>query len=136
MRYFISLSLLAVVACGGGSSGGGTPVDTVAQLTIKNTGITTQTGNPASGVQVPNPGLVMFINSDAAPHNIASSSAGCGSLNSGNLQTGQSSPTITLSNTTSANIVCDFSDTLNPANAALKGQVVILTSGAGTGSGY
>jgi hypothetical protein len=136
MRYLVSISLLALVACGGSSNNsGGTTTDTVAQLTIKNTGITTQTGGGAT-FSVPNPGAVIFINSDTAPHSIASSSPGCGQLSTGNLAAGASSSQLTLSNTTSANLVCAFNDTLNPANTAFQGQVTILTSGAGTGSGY
>ena len=133
MRYGVTLSLLALVACGGTDSGGGT-TDQVAQLSIKSTGISTQTGGSAI-FSVPNPGVVQFTNSDTAAHNIASSDAGCGALTTGNLAAGATSGQIILTNSTSANIVCSFKDTLNPTAAAFTGTVTILTSSTG-GSGY
>jgi hypothetical protein len=137
MRYVVPLSLLTLFACGGSSSNTPTTNDTVAQLSIKSTGITTQTGVAvASGISVPNPGFVVFTNNDTVTHAIASSSPDCGALTTGNLTAGVSSSQITLTNTTSADVVCSFNDTLNPSNAAFVGSVTILTTSTGTGSGY
>jgi plastocyanin len=135
MRYGVTLSLLALVACGGTSSSttGGTN-DQVAILSIKSTGISTQTGGAAT-FSVPNPGAVQFTNSDTAPHNIASTDSGCGALNTGTLAAGASSSTLTLTNPGTTDIACTFKDTLNPTAAAFTGTVTILTSSTG-GSGY
>jgi len=136
MRYAVSLSLLSLVACGG-SSGSTTTTgttDPVAILTIKPSGITTQTGGSAT-FSVPNPGVVQFINSDTAAHAITSSgSTDCSTLNTGTIAAGASTGQLVLNNTTTANESCSFSDSLNPA-PAFSGQVTILTSNTG-GSGY
>jgi hypothetical protein len=138
MRYGVTLSLLALVACGGTDSSpttGGTN-DTVAILTLKSNGISTQSGALAStGFSVPNPGVVQFTNSDTVSHNIASSDAGCTALNSGTLAAGTSSGNITLINGGTTDITCSFKDTLNPTNTAFQSTVTILTSNTG-GSGY
>jgi hypothetical protein len=137
MRYVASLSLLALFACGGSSSNTATTTDQVAQLSIKSTGITTQTGvSLASGISVPNPGFVVFTNNDTAAHAIASSSPNCDALTTGTLAPGALSSQITLTNTTSADVTCSFNDTLNPSNTAFVGSVIILTTSIGTGSGY
>lgn len=133
MRYGVTLSLLALVACGGTDSStttGGTN-DQVAILTIKSSGITTQTGG-APNFSVPNPGVVQFTNSDTVAHSIASTSAGCSALTTGTLAAGQSSGQLVLTNGGTTNIVCTFSDA---TNTSLTGTVTILTSNTG-GSGY
>jgi hypothetical protein len=135
MRYAVSLSLLALVACGGssGSTTTGT-TDPVAILTIKPGGITTQTGGSAT-FSVPNPGVVQFTNGDTAAHSIKSTGpADCNALNTGTIAAGASTAELVLSNNTTANEICSFSDSLNPS-PAFSGQVTILTSNTG-GSGY
>jgi hypothetical protein len=129
MRFLLSLSLLGFVACGGSSGGGGT-TSQVAQLTITATGIRTQTGGSAN-FSVPNPGTVMFINSDTTAHSITSSQ--CPDLDTGTLAPGASF-TANLSNPSTATLVCTFSDATNPS-PAFAGTITILTTNTG-GSGY
>jgi hypothetical protein len=154
MRYVVPLSLLALFACGGSSSNTPTTNDTVAQLSIKSTGITTQTGVAvASGISVPTPGFVVFTNNDSVAHtvsNTAGNPSDCTPLTTiGTLQPNVASAQLTLTNTTSADVVCSFSaptatSGLNAPGAgspdatspALTGSITILTTSTGTGSGY
>jgi hypothetical protein len=134
MRPSVVLSLLALAACGGSSNGGGPPPPpSVAILTISGSGIKTQTGTSAI-ISVPNPGFVQFVNSDSVAHAMVSTDPGCSPLNTGNIAPGASTSQITLTNTTTANVICNFTDSTNSA-AAFTGQVTILTSNTG-GSGY
>lgn len=134
MRLVLSLSILVLaVGCGGSSSGGSsTTTDQVAILTIKSTGITTQLGNAASNIQMPNPGVIQFVNGDTVSHTIvASGGADCAPLGVGAIAAGTSTANITVTNNTASTENCTFNDS---ANAAIAGSVV-LTLGAG-GSGY
>jgi hypothetical protein len=135
MRLVISLSVLALAACGGSSSGGGgTTQAQVAELTIHSSSITTQTGSAAS-IQVPNPGNIRFTNGDTVAHTIvvpANSSNDCAPLNVGTIPPGASTPTVVVVNNTSSSEVCTFSDSTNPS---LSGNITILTLSTG-GSGY
>lgn len=134
MRLVISISVLALAACGGSSSGGGPSQPQIADLTIHSNSITTQSGGAAS-IQVPNPANIRFTNGDTASHTIvvpASASPDCRPLNVGTIPAGASTATIVLTNNTAANEVCTFSDS---ANAALSGNITIGTLGTG-GSGY
>jgi len=133
MRLPVCLSLLAMAACGG--SGGGAR-DQVAILTITSGGITTQTGGSAT-FSVPNPGRIQFVNHDSVAHAItvaASSPADCNVLNTGSIAAGASTPNISISNTSSAEEVCSFSDSTNPS-PAFTGSVTVLTTSTG-GGGY
>ena len=135
MRLVISISVLALAACGGGSSGGGQPAQAqIAELTIHSSSITTQSGGPAS-IQVPNPANIRFTNGDTVAHNIvvpAGASTDCRPLNVGTIPPSASTATIVLTNNTSGSEVCTFSDSANPA---LSGNITIGTLGTG-GSGY
>jgi hypothetical protein len=130
MRFILSLSLLGLVACGGSSGGGGGTTSTEALLTISATGIHTQGGNSAT-FSVPNPGTVMFINSDTTAHSITS--AECPELNTGTLAP-TATFTATLSNPSTAIRSCSFSDATNPS-PAFTGTITVLTTNTG-GSGY
>ncbi|HEY2028304.1 MAG TPA: hypothetical protein VGH20_03755 [Myxococcales bacterium] len=135
MRLVISIAVLALAACGGSSSGGGTTQDLVAELTIHSGSITTQTGTTAASIQVPNPGSIRFTNGDTVAHTIVvptGSSNDCNPLNVGTIQPGASTPTVIVNNSTSGNEICTFSDSANPA---LSGNITILTQATG-GSGY
>jgi hypothetical protein len=83
---------------------------------------------------VPNPGFVQFVNSDTVAHAMVSTDSGCSPLNTGSIAAGASTQQITLTNSGTSNIVCNFTDSTN-SNAAFTGQVTILTSNTG-GSGY
>jgi hypothetical protein len=136
MRLVGSLSIvLALAACGGGSSGPRTTQDTVAVLTIRSTGITTQTGGSAI-FSVPNPGFVQFTNADTVSHTIVASNANtipdCNPLGAGSIAPGTSTGMIQLSNTNGTNESCTFSDS---TNAAISGTVTILPGQTG-GNGY
>jgi len=135
MRLVISISVLALAACGGGSSGGGQPSQPqIAELTIHSSSITTQSGGAAS-IQVPNPANIRFTNGDTASHTIvvpANASTDCRPLNIGTIPPNASTGTIVLTNNTAANEVCTFNDSANPA---LSGNITIGTLGTG-GSGY
>jgi hypothetical protein len=136
MRLPVCLSLLAIVACGGSSGGGGTTQDQVAILTITSGGIRTQTGGSAT-FSVPNPGMIQFVNHDSVAHAItvaAGSSADCNALNTGSIAAGASTANISVTNSTTANEVCSFSDSTNPS-AAFTGSITILTTSTG-GGGY
>ena len=136
MRFAASLSLLALVACGG--SGGGSSTPTVAVLTITSAGISSPTGSAT--VSIPNPGNVKFTNADTVSHNIMLSSVGgtaptdCNPLNVGVIAAGASSAQLALINNTTANETCSFVDASN-ASAAFSGSITILTTNTG-GSGY
>lgn len=134
MRVVISVTVLALAACGGSSGGGGPAQAQVADLTIHSSSITTQSGGSAS-IQVPNPGNIRFTNGDTAAHTIvvpAGSPGDCAPLNVGTIAAGATTPTIVVTNNTSGSEVCTFSDSANPS---ISGNITILTLSTG-GSGY
>lgn len=109
-----------MASCGGGSpSAPNPPASNPNTVTITASGVSPRELTVAPGIRV------LFVNSDARAHDMASDPHPdhdiCRELNLGTLNPGQSRETLNLVTVRT----CGFHDHDNPDNASLKGRIVV-----------
>jgi plastocyanin len=122
MRALLLALCLLAVSCGGGGTSPSPNPSNPFTFTITAAGVSPKEFTVAAGTRV------LFVNSDARRHDVASDphpehdDEGCGGLNSvGVLNPGQSRETGNMITVRT----CGFHDHDSPENAALKGRIII-----------
>jgi hypothetical protein len=132
------LSFLWLAACGGPSSPA--PSTPLNQASSSLTLMLTSVGVTPKASTVLGNGAVTMVNSDTAPHQLASNpdpqQVDCPELNSPKLMPGDGF-TVTIA---SRNATCGFIDSLNPTDSDFQGTITVTTpdsapSGSGGGGG-
>jgi plastocyanin len=108
------------VSCGGGSPSAPNPTPSNPNtIAISASGVSPKEMTVAPGTRV------LFVNTDARPHDMASDPHpehdSCRELNLGTLSPGQSRETLNLVTVRT----CGFHDHDNPDNASLKGRIIV-----------
>jgi plastocyanin len=109
-----------MAACGGSSPSAPDPTPSNPNtFTVSASGVSPKEMTVAPGTRV------LFVNSDARPHDMASDPHPehdlCRELNLGTLNPGQSRETLNLVTVRT----CGFHDHDNPDNASLKGRIIV-----------
>jgi plastocyanin len=118
MRIAVILAAFALVACGGGSSGG--PTEAPVRIT--------SSGFVNASITIPSGGRVHFFNNDSVAHQVTSSD--CPQLDTPSIPAGGDSLQATMTGPAS----CNYKDA---ANASLVGSVTVSAPGTGGGgAGY